>query len=80
MNENGEQQQQQQQQQQPTVEQLVAEAEERGYKRGRNEQIAMRMSEPSVWEPTDRSVAEAAASGGGGYQVLGERRRSIWER
>jgi hypothetical protein len=72
--------QQQQQQQQSTVEQLVAEAEERGYKRGLNEQIAVRMSEPSVWEPTAQPVAQAAAGGGNGYQVLEERRRSIWER
>ena len=34
----------------PDIATLVAEAEERGYLRGRNEKIAMEMRSPSLWE------------------------------
>ena len=34
----------------PDIASLLAEAEERGYLRGRNEKIAMEMRSPSLWE------------------------------
>lgn len=34
----------------PDVESLVAEAEQRGYMRGRNEALAERMNEPGLWQ------------------------------
>lgn len=35
---------------QPDIATLIAEAEERGYLRGRNEKIAMEMRSPALWE------------------------------
>lgn len=47
---------------------LVAEAERRGYIRGRNERIEELMAEPGVWEPVEQRPA-----------ILGRPRRSIWD-
>lgn len=58
------------------VDALVVEAERRGYMRGRNEQIEVKMREPSQWQsPVD---------GGGNpgreeAMILSNRRRSVWE-
>ncbi len=61
----------------PSLEQQIAEAEERGYRRGLNEQIAAKMNEPGMWESAARDAsAEAAAEG---FRILDSRRKSIWE-
>lgn len=52
----------------PSVEALVAEAERRGYLRGRNERIEALMAEPGVWE--ERNT---------GPSILNRPRRSIWD-
>ncbi len=59
-----------------SLEQQLAEAEERGYRRGLQEQIKSKMSEPGVWE-SPQQAAEAATQPG--FRILAERRRSIWE-
>lgn len=58
-----------------TLEQQLAEAEERGYRRGMNEQIERKMQEPGVWEDGTAAAAETPAE----FQILGNRRRSIWD-
>lgn len=58
-----------------TLEQQLAEAEERGYRRGLNEQIEKKMQEPSVWEDGAAAHAETPAE----FQILGNRRKSIWD-
>ncbi len=61
-----------------SLEQQLAEAEERGYRRGLNEQIEQKMHEPGVWEgaeapaPAETPPAE--------FQILGNMRESIWDR
>lgn len=52
----------------PSVEALVAEAERRGYLRGRNERIEQLMAQPGVWEEPDT-----------GPSILNRPRRSIWD-
>lgn len=52
----------------PSVEALVAEAERRGYLRGRNERIEALMAEPGVWEERES-----------GPTILNRPRRSIWD-
>ncbi len=59
----------------PTLEQQLREAEERGYRRGLNEQIESRMAEPGVWEGPEGGAAAPPAE----FQILGTRRRSIWD-
>ena len=56
------------------VDALVNEAEERGYLRGRNEQIEVKMREPSQWQSarsTRKPVVETT--------ILNHPRRSVWE-
>lgn len=52
----------------PDIETLVAEAERRGYIRGRNERIEELMAEPGVWEQPESQP-----------EILSRRRRSIWD-
>lgn len=52
----------------PSVEALVAEAERRGYLRGRNERIEALMAEPGVWEERES-----------GPTILNRPHRSIWD-
>lgn len=61
----------------PSLEQQIAEAEERGYRRGLNEQIAAKMNEPGMWESASRDAAPEAAAEG--FRILDSRRKSIWE-
>lgn len=61
----------------PSLEQQLAEAEERGYRRGLNEQIAAKMNEPGMWE--DDRDATADTPGAEGFRILDSRRKSIWE-
>jgi hypothetical protein len=70
------------------VEQRVAEAEERGYLRGRNEQIEQLMHSPGVFQrvaDTDGGVAAAATAGNftdndSEIMVLSHPRVSIWDK
>lgn len=62
----------------PNLEQQIAEAEERGYRRGLNEQIAAKMNEPGMWESAARDAA-AEAPAAEGFRILDSRRKSIWE-
>ncbi len=59
----------------PDVEALIAEAEQRGYVRGRNEKIELEMQRPSMW---NGDVPEE----GGAPQppILNNMRQSVWER
>ena len=56
--------------------QQLAEAEERGYRRGLEEQIRAKMGEPGVWESPQQPAAVAEEPG---FRILADRRRSIWE-
>lgn len=52
----------------PDIEALVAEAERRGYLRGRNERIEELMAEPGVWEQPESQP-----------EILSRPRHSIWD-
>lgn len=72
--------------QQPTVtqeqlERLVAEAEERGYLRGRNESIAELMKRPGMFERADAdSMSDSADSvGSSEVMILNNLRPSVWD-
>lgn len=60
-----------------TLEQQLAEAEERGYRRGLNERIEAKMKEPGTWE--DPSQPAAAPKEPEGYEILANMRKSIWD-
>lgn len=55
------------------VERLIAEAEARGYERGRNENIEAWMNEGRVGRQNDHEVAENEV------MILNNMRRSVWE-
>lgn len=57
-----------------TLEQQLAEAEERGYRRGLNEQIEKKMQEPGVWEDGTPAPAETPEE----FRILANRRQSFW--
>lgn len=57
------------------LEQQLAEAEERGYRRGLNEQIESKMREPAMWEGPDGG----SPSPPGEFQILESLRGSIWD-
>lgn len=61
----------------PDWQALIAEAEERGYLRGRNENIAQLMERPGVFERLGCEVREEAPTGG--VEILSRERRSIWD-
>ncbi len=62
--------------QQVDVDAIVEEAERRGYMRGRNEQIEVKMREPSQWQsPVDGKDSPGREE----TMILGNRRRSVWE-
>jgi hypothetical protein len=72
--------------QQPTVtqeqlERLVAEAEERGYLRGRNESIAELMKRPGMFERADAdSMSDSTDSAGSSeVMILNNLRPSVWD-
>lgn len=58
------------------MEQQIAQAEERGYQRGLNEQLTRRMAEPGEWEEPQSASGLSLESG---FQVLATHRRSIWD-
>lgn len=55
-----------------SLEQLLAEAEERGYRRG----VEERLARPGVWESTE-APGDAAADNT--FRILDGGRRSIWD-
>ena len=54
----------------------LAEAEQRGYLRGRNERIEELMSGPRLWQRDEQAEAADEVSE---VLFLNDRRRSIWE-
>lgn len=58
------------------IDALVREAEQRGYLRGRNEQIALAMQQPTHWESPDTPAAAAAEPV---PTILANMRRSVWD-
>ena len=57
------------------IDSLIAEAEERGYQRGRNEQIEIKMQEPNEWQlPGKNNLSESREP----TTILGGMRRSVW--
>ncbi|MCX4331385.1 MAG: hypothetical protein OSJ24_04205 [Muribaculaceae bacterium] len=65
--------------QEPSLEQQLAEAEERGYRRGLNEQIESRMNEPGTWEGTAPAATPTPGPTPEAFRILGATRRSIWD-
>lgn len=57
-----------------SLEQLLAEAEERGYRRG----VEERMARPGVWEPADAQNPETPPADDS-FHILEGARRSIWD-
>lgn len=57
------------------IERQLAEAEERGYRRGLNEQIESKMREPAMWEGPDGGTPSQPS----GFQILEGLRGSIWD-
>ncbi|MBE6305929.1 MAG: hypothetical protein E7082_08485 [Bacteroidales bacterium] len=55
--------------------QQLAEAEQRGYQRGLNEQITSKMMEPAVWESNAPEPDNAPRE----FQILASARKSIWD-
>lgn len=59
-----------------SLEEQIAEAEERGYRRGLEEQIKSKLGEPGVWESPQQAAEPARETE---FRILAERRRSIWD-
>ena len=57
------------------LQQLLAEAEQRGYQRGLNEQISSKMQEPAVWESNAQTPPPTPQE----FQILASPRTSIWD-
>lgn len=61
-----------------TLEQQLTEAEERGYRRGLNEQIEQKMQEPATWEaPVEQAFLPATPDDS--FQILANTHKSIWD-
>lgn len=60
----------------PFIDSLLKDAEQRGYLRGRNEQIEVKMREPGEWQGI---AGEPAGSGSSETTILNHLRRSVWE-
>lgn len=60
----------------PDVEQLIAEAEQRGYLRGRNERIEVEMRRPSLLENNRNAERDVEVSQ---PLILNHLRRSVWD-
>ena len=60
--------------QQVDIDSLVTEAEERGYLRGRNELIELKMKEPSQWQSSPKRQKQVVET-----TILNHPRRSVWE-
>lgn len=59
----------------PDMEQLIAEAEQRGYLRGRNEAVAIEMQRPAQWENETKLPAMSDSES----LILNNMRRSVWD-
>ena len=59
----------------PSIEQQLSKAEERGYRRGLNEQLASKMNEPAVWENDQTPPSPPPPE----FQILATLPRSIWD-
>lgn len=59
----------------PKMEQLIAEAEQRGYLRGRNEAVAIEMQRPTQWENETKTPAMQDSES----LILNNMRRSVWD-
>ena len=59
----------------PDMEQLIAEAEHRGYLRGRNEAVAIEMQRPAQWENETKLPAMPDSES----LILNNMRRSVWD-
>lgn len=59
-----------------SLEARLAEAEERGYRRGLEEQVRAKLQEPGVWESPQQATEPAEQPG---FRILADRRRSIWD-
>lgn len=57
-----------------SLEQMLAEAEERGYRRG----VEERLARPGVWEPADAPNSEITPADDS-FRILEGARRSIWD-
>ncbi len=64
----------------PSLEQLIAEAEQRGYLRGRNEKIEQLMSAPGLYERIDSPRATPTEASESNFELLRHQRVSIWDR
>lgn len=61
----------------------IAEAERRGYLRGRNEALAERLAEPGLWEMADDAdffEPDDSAEPRGEVEVLRNIRPNVWDR
>lgn len=62
----------------PSAETALAEAEQRGYLRGRNERISIEMERPALWE--DRNATAVASDiATDGPMILSSTSRSVWD-
>lgn len=62
------------------LQQRLAEAEERGYRRGLNEQIDARMAGPGLWEGSAGAAPDTGdTDDSGGYTLLADPPRSVWD-
>lgn len=64
---------------QEEVDRLVAEAEARGYAKGRNEMLAAGMHTPQLWENSCRTAMEEAQKPDPAMKFLSKIRPSIWD-
>lgn len=63
------------------IERLIAEAEERGYMRGRNERIAEQMNSPALWENDLRHESADKMTADADYEalLLTDLRPGVWD-
>lgn len=63
----------------PDLDTLIAEAEQRGYLRGRNERIEELMQEPGELEAPSAPATDSPLTGGNEILILNNMRRSVWD-
>lgn len=61
----------------PNIEQLIAEAEQRGYLRGRNESIKQLMAQPAMYEQLNARPHQPSTDSE--VMILNNMRRSVWD-
>lgn len=65
---------------QHSLKKLIAEAEQRGYLRGRNEKIEQLMSAPGLYERIDNPRDTSTYSDDNSFELLRHQRISIWDK